>query len=95
MIPRGALTEEQVIVGRAPTSSLVAVDFEPEGLQFQRPAELTLSYDKCDVPARLDPLLVYLGRGNRILELPVSRVDEAVSEVIGEIHHFSRYAVAY
>src|SRR4051794_11862792 len=31
VIPRGALTQEQVIVGKAPTSSLVDVEFEPEG----------------------------------------------------------------
>jgi hypothetical protein len=94
VIPRGALTEEQVIVGKAPTSSLVDVEFEPEGLQFQRPAQLTLSYKGCAVPTG-DLLVAYLGIGNRILELPVSHDYRSYSEVTGEIHHFSRYAVAY
>jgi len=94
VIPRGALSEETVISGRAPTSSLVDVEFEPEGLQFQRPARLTLSYKNCDAPAG-NLLLAYLGIGNRILELPASRDDRANTEVIGEINHFSRYAVAY
>jgi hypothetical protein len=94
VIPRGALTEEQVILGKAPTSSLVDVEFEPEGLQFQRPAELTLSYKGCAVPAG-DLLVAYLGTGNRILELPVSYDYRSYSEVTGVIHHFSRYAVAY
>jgi hypothetical protein len=95
VIPRGALTEEQLIVGEAQTSSLVGVQFEPEGLQFQQPAKLTLSYKNCDVPAGLDLLVAYLGWGNRILELPESHDDRSSSEVIGDIWHFSRYAVAY
>src|SRR3954468_19083413 len=94
VIPPGALAEEQVIVGKAPTSSLVDVEFEPEGLLFQRPAQLTLSYKGCAVPAG-DLLVAYLGSGNRILELPVSHDQRSYSEVTGEIHHFSRYAVAY
>jgi hypothetical protein len=95
VIPHGALSEEQLIVGEAPTSSLVDVDFEPEGLHFERPAQLTLSYKGCDVPAGLDLQLVYLGSGNRILELPPSEDHPEESEVSGEIQHFSRYAVAY
>jgi hypothetical protein len=95
VIPRGALAEEQLIVGRAPTSSLVAVEFEPEGLQFQQAASLSLSYKNCDVPPGLDLAVAYLGAGNRILELPLSQDHRAESEVTGEIHHFSRYAVAY
>lgn len=95
VIPRGALTEEQLIVAEATTSSLVDVEFSPEGLQFQRPAQLTVSYKNCDVPAGVDLRLVYLGVGNRVLEWPSSDDDRTTSEVTGEIHHFSRYAVAY
>jgi hypothetical protein len=95
VIPRGALTEEQLIVGEARTSSLVDVEFQPEGLTFQRPAQLTLSYKNCDVPANLDLLMAYLGVGNKILELPASEDYRSYSEVTGEINHFSRYAVAY
>lgn len=95
VIPRGALTEEQLIVGEARTSSLVDVEFQPEGLTFQRPAQLTLSYKNCDVPANLDLLLAYLGVGNKILEFPASEDYRSYSEVTGEINHFSRYAVAY
>ena len=95
VIPRGALTEEQLITGEARTSSLVDVEFEPEGLQFQRPARLTLSYKDCQVPAGLDLLVAYLGVGNKILEFPTSKDYRSYSEVTGEINHFSRYAVAY
>jgi hypothetical protein len=95
VIPRGALTREELIVAEAPTSSLVDVEFSPEGLTFGRPAELTLSYKGCDVPADIDLMLAYVGWGNRILELPPSQDRRDRSEVVGEVGHFSQYAVAY
>ena len=95
VIPKGALDREQLIVAEAPTSSLVDLEFSPEGLTFAVPAELTLSYKDCDIPPRIDLLLAYLGWGNRILELPPSQDRKDLSEVVGEIEHFSRYAVAY
>src|SRR5690349_19783241 len=70
LIPRGALSEEKLIVAEARTSSLVDVQFEPEGLQFQVPATLTLSYKGCDVPAGVDLMVAYLSVGNQIAELP-------------------------
>jgi hypothetical protein len=95
VVPKGALVEEQLIVAEAPTSSLVDVEFSPEGLTFAVPARLTLSYKGCEVPLGLDLLLAYVGWGNRILELPPSKDLKDLDEVVGEIEHFSRYAVAY
>lgn len=95
VIPQGALSEEKLIVAEARTSSLVDVQFEPEGLQFQVPATLTLSYKGCDVPAGVDLMVAYLSVGNQIAELPPSEDYRSYSEVIGAIRHFSRYAVAY
>lgn len=95
VIPKGALSREELIVAEAPTSSLVDVDFYPEGLQFAKSAKLTLSYKECVVPVDLDLRLAYIGWGLRILELPPSVDSKDSSEVIGDIDHFSRYAVAY
>jgi hypothetical protein len=95
VIPRGALTREELIVAEAPTSSLVDVEFAPEGLTFERPAELTLSYKGCDVPPDIDLRLAYVGFGHRILELPPSEDRKELFQVVGEIGHFSQYAVAY
>jgi hypothetical protein len=94
-IPKGALTEEQLIVAEAPTTSLVEAQFEPEGLQFQVPAKLTLSYKGCQLPVGADLGVVYLGNGNRILELLPSRDDRPTNSVDSDIQHFSRYAVHY
>ena len=95
VIPEGALTERVVIWAEAPTSPLVDVEFYPEGLQFARSAKLTLSYKDCQVPTDIDLRLAYVGWGLRILELPPSKDFKDLSEVIGDIDHFSRYALAY
>jgi hypothetical protein len=95
VIPRGALEQEYLISAEAPTSSLIDVEFQPEGLRFARSAELTLSYKDCFVPNDVDLRLAYLGWGQRVLELPPSEDRKELSEVIGDIDHFSRYAVAY
>jgi hypothetical protein len=95
VIPKGALTQEELIVAEAATSSLVDVDFYPEGLQFAKSAKLTLSYKECMVPLDLELRLAYVGWGLRILELPPSEDLKGSSEVTGDIDHFSRYAVAY
>lgn len=94
-IAKGALTEEQLIVAEAPTTSLVEAQFEPEGLRFQVPAKLTLSYKGCVLPPRADLGVVYLGNGNRILELLPSKDDRPTNSVDSDIQHFSRYAVHY
>lgn len=50
VIPAGALAEEELITGTSPMGELVQVTFGPHGLQFQRSAQLTLSYDHCMAP---------------------------------------------
>ena len=95
VIPKGALTEEQLITMEAPTSSLVDVRFEPHGLVFERSAQLKLSYKGCVRPTSADLMVAYLDQGNRILELPPSLDLRADDEVEADIDHFSRYAVAY
>jgi hypothetical protein len=95
VIHRGALAREELIRAEAFTSSLINVEFSPEGLTFARAAELTLSYKGCQVPNDIDLRLAYLGWGLRVLELPPSFDQKGSSEVTGDIDHFSRYAVAY
>jgi len=95
VIPKGAHDHEELIVMEAPTSSLVDVRFQPEGLHFQKPAQLTLSYHGCVAPTAFDLLVAYLGQGNQILELPPSSDVKIDDKVEADIGHFSRYAVAY
>jgi hypothetical protein len=95
VIPKGALDREELITAEAPTTSLVNVRFGPEGLQFQTPAQLTLSYKGCVRPMSAEFLIAYLGQGNRILELLNSTDQKVDDKVEAGIDHFSRYAIAY
>lgn len=95
VIPKGALDHEELITAEAPTSSLVDVKFQPEGLQFSRDAQLKLSYKGCVRPTSADLFVAYLGQGNKVLELPPSRDQKLDDDVEADIGHFSRYAIAY
>ena len=95
VIPEGALDEEVLVSAEAPTSSLVDVKFQPHGLQFRKPAQLTLSYERCVRPTSADLLIAYLGLGNQVWELPPSVDDKSGKDVTADIDHFSRYAVAW
>ena len=95
VIQKGALDHEELITAEAPTSSLVDVQFGPEGLQFLKPAQLTLSYKGCVRPTSAEFLIAYLGQGNRILELLNSTDQKIDDKVEAGIDHFSRYAIAY
>jgi hypothetical protein len=95
VIPKGALDQEELITAEAPTSSLVDVKFQPEGLQFSRAAQLKLSYVGCVRPTSADLFVVYLGQGNKVVELLPSRDQKVADDVEADIGHFSRYAIAY
>jgi hypothetical protein len=95
VIPKGALDQEQLIVAEAPTTSLVDIRFSPEGLQFQKPAQLTLSYKGCVRPTNSDFLVAYLSQQNKVLELPPSHDQRSDDAVEADIGHFSRYAIVW
>jgi len=95
VIPKGALDHEELILAEAPTTSTVDVRFTPEGLQFLKPAQLTLSYKGCVRPTNSDFTVAYVGQGNRILEL-LQSIDQKVDDKVdADISHFSRYAIVW
>ena len=95
-IPKGALDHEVIITGVAPVSDLVEVDFQPEGLRFQVPAELKLDYSHCVAPSWLNLFIVYLSDdGNQVLGIQPSVDKKGLKAVYGDLYHFSRYAVAW
>jgi hypothetical protein len=94
-IPKGALDHEVVITGEAPVSELVEVELEPHGLTFARPARLKLNYDTCVVPMDLNLFIVYLNDTGKVLDVRPSTDKKGLQEVVGDLDHFSRYAVAW
>lgn len=94
-IPPGAVQSPTVITGEAPVSSAVRVTLSPDGLQFDRPATLTLSYAHCGLlPNVLPPTVVQIDGILGILERLTSTVTSP-GEVSAPLEHFSGYAVAW
>jgi hypothetical protein len=96
LVPPGALDHDISITAVAPSGNLRYVRFQPEGLQFERPAALTLDYHNCSIVSTILPKqIVYVNDALQILERILS-LDNAFSQTVtGQLKHFSGYIVAY
>jgi hypothetical protein len=95
-IPAGALSQQVTITAVTPSDTVNTIRFGPQGLQFQKPALLAMSYANCGLVNRLLPQhIAYTTEDLQILEL-IPGIDLLLSQrVQGPIQHFSRYAVAW
>ena len=93
-IPQNALSASVTITAEQISGSTNSVRFSPEGLHFDRPAALTLSYQNCSFNL-LKKKIVYTDERLSILELLLSLDYPKYEYVTSPIDHFSRYAVAY
>ena len=95
-IPAGALPSPTMITAVVASGTVNAVRFQPEGLQFQRTAYLTMSYGNCDLLGSLAPRrIAYTTDALGILEYLVSADNLFAGHVTGELQHFSEYAIAW
>jgi hypothetical protein len=97
VIPPGALDEPTTITMTLPTGLGVnAVKFQPEGLEFQRPAVLTMSYANCSLLGRLLPKrIAYTTDQLQILYYLLSLDNLLSKDVTGTVNHFSAYVIAW
>ncbi len=96
VVPAGALTSPTVITAVVGSGPVNAVRFEPQGLQFQQTAYLTMSYANCNLLGSLAPKrIAYTTDALDILYYLVSVDDLLAGQVTGELHHFSEYAIAW
>ncbi len=94
-VPAGALAAATVITGVAPSDTVNLVEFQPQGLQFQIPASLTMSYANCNLLGVLLPKqIAYVNDSLQILDLLAS-TDLLQGTVTARLQHFSGYAVAW
>lgn len=102
-IPAGALDHTVHITGQVVSDSVNSVRLFPEGLQFDRPAELTMSYDNCGLLGGLlaglgvyKPIrIAYTTDNLHIISWVRSDDDRRHKTVTGYLDHFSRYAVGW
>jgi hypothetical protein len=96
VIPAGALASPTVITAVVVSGPVTAARFEPQGLQFQQTAYLTMSYAQCNLLGSLAPKqIAYTTDALDILYYLVSVDDLVAEQVTAELHHFSEYAIAW
>ena len=96
VIPEGALDSAVTITAEAPVGTVNSVRFYPHGLEFNRPAALTMSYANCDLLGRLLPKrIAYTTENLEILYYLLSLDLSNLKKVTGRVDHFSRYAVSW
>jgi hypothetical protein len=94
VIPRGALRKKTTITAEQMSGRTNSLRFSPEGLRFEKPASLTMSYQNCLV-VLVSKHIVYTDEKLKILEVLRSLDLFSKKTVTAPIDHFSRYAVAY
>lgn len=101
VIPQGALRSTVRITGQVPRDTVNSVRLLPEGLQFSKPAQLTLAYDNCGLLGlgalldRREKRVAYTTEDLRIITFVRSSDDSRRKKVTGYLDHFSRYAVGW
>ncbi|PYP62445.1 MAG: hypothetical protein DMD37_10025 [Gemmatimonadetes bacterium] len=95
VVPRGSLTDTVTITVEVTGDTVRAVRLLPQGLVFQQPAYLVLSYGDCKTTGNSPKRIAYTSDAWTILEYEQSWDDPHNKKVTGELNHFSNYAVAW
>ncbi len=95
-VPEGALDTAVTITAVAPSDTVNRVQFQPEGLVFQQPASLTMSYANCNLLwSTLPKRIAYVDDALDILYYLLTVDDPLTQTVTGQLEHFSEYAIAW
>ncbi len=95
-IPPLALTHPVRITVVVPSDTVNVIRFEPEGLVFNYPVRLTMSYANCDAGAFTDlRRIAYTTDALQIVEYEPSVDDVIGKKVTARLAHFSLYALSW
>jgi hypothetical protein len=94
VIPKNALSKKTTIKAEQMRGTTNSLRFSPEGLRFQKPAVLTMTYKNCAL-VLLPKKIVFTTEQFKILEVLRSLDLFKSKTVTAPIDHFSRYALAY
>lgn len=95
VIPRNALRGWTRITAYMPSDNVNRVQFGPHGLEFNRPAVLSMSYANCDVGNSAPGHVAYVESDLSIIEMLDGVTTERLERVSVPLDHFSSYAVAW
>lgn len=101
VIPPGALSQETIITIQEafippPGHIGKAYEFGPQGLTFELPVTISITYDEASLPAGLNEVSLRLGtvlNGARWCELLGTTIDTVANTVTGTTHSFSTYGL--
>lgn len=94
VIPSGALSSPVRITAEQIPGKTNSIRFSPEGLRFEKPAVLTMTYGNCAL-VLLQKKIVYTDEKLQVLEVLKTLDLFQRKQATAGIDHFSRYAVAY
>lgn len=94
-ISGGTLKQRTTITAVAPSDTLNRIRFQPEGLVFNKPVVLVMSYANCALDPSGPKEVVYTTDDLTVLEHVPSRDDPAGKRVGALLTHFSQYAVSW
>jgi hypothetical protein len=96
-IPAGALDRPTTITGTLDTGRGVnGIRFQPEGLQFNSSAYLTMSYANCNLLGSLLPKrIAYTTNLLSVVEYLLSLDNLLTKKVTGRVPHFSEYVISW
>lgn len=102
-VPAGALDSNVTITATAPMGSRDELQFEPHGLQFKQPVQMTISYKGCVVPdsavlgvsyVERQPDSPFAVRARTTQRMP-AHDDKVATSVSALTDHFSGYVVTW
>lgn len=94
VIPKYALSQLTHIVALPSLGNTIAVQYFPEGLQFSPAAPPTLTFNTDCIGNPANAQIVYTDDAGNILER-LTTTSRTAHTISAQIHHFSRYAVAW
>ncbi len=94
-ISGGTFKQQTTITAVAPSDTLNRIRFQPEGLVFNKPVVLVMSYANCTLDGSSPKEIVYTDDRLKVLEHEPSRDDPAGKRVAALLTHFSQYAVSW
>ena len=95
-IPPGALSAPTQISGVVYPDSVNAIRFAPQGLVFQQPAQLVMSYANCGLLGSLIPRRIAYTTDDFFILQIIPSLDNALTRTVtGQVSHFSQYAIAW
>lgn len=95
-VPPGALSAPTLITAVVNPDTVNTIRFSPQGLTFQQPAQLVMSYANCGLLGSLIPKRIAYTTDDLFILQVIPSLDNVLDRTVtGQVSHFSQYAIAW